>query len=178
MYTSETGIIDYKITFSRDRYQLPADYDRLKGDTMYNLNTGKEIRLVNEHEIRKDFKTTVVPAEPETYTVYGRSDKGSPLVHLNIPPDDMYIFQYEYQRNHPELRDDKTEILYPVRYHMFMVDTVKARLDRDSENKQQNVQVAQDALAERIRQEATPEPGSSRNRFTPDTGRRRLFRRR
>jgi hypothetical protein len=178
MYDTEGGANAYTITISRDRYQLPADYDRLKGDTLYNITTGKEMRLVNEHEVRKDFSTTVTPAEPETYTIYGLTSKGNPMLHLNIPADELYILSFDYQKNHPPLVGDKTEILYPVRYHMFMVDSVKARLDRDAENKQQAMQVANDALAERIRQEATPEPGSSRNRFTPSTGRPRLFRRR
>lgn len=164
-------------SLGRDQYQLPEDYDRYKGKIAQNLSTGTELDLVDENEVRKDFTEELTPQEPTAFTVFGVSPKGRRVLHLNFVPDDNYVIEITYQANHPELREDTDEVLYPPRLHLFLVDTIKARLDRDAENKAQAQQVANDALADRIRQESVPEPGSSRMQATPSY-RKANFRRR
>lgn len=168
------------VTFGRDIYQMPADYDRLTCSTLKNIHTGNEVTLVDSNTLRQEWitsGTSLTPAEPTKFTIEGSTSKNNKVIRFNRIPDAAYTFEYTYQREHPKLETDTTEILYPSRMHLAIIDTIAARLYRDVEDSAKYGQLAQEALNMRVRGEANPDPSDNRMQMSPDLGRTRAHRR-
>jgi hypothetical protein len=174
-WTDPTVGANGQVTIMRDTYHLPEDYDRMVSRSFRNQVDGTKVDLVGEDEI--EYQRTVIPqgslaGQPERVAIYGRSPSGLTTVVFDRAPNKAYLFDYEYQCNHPHIKYDTQDILYPERHGMHIIDQVVARLNRDVENAQNAMQTAQEALAERVRQGANPDSGNARLRFSPRTGRR------
>lgn len=163
------------VTFSRDIYHLPADYDRMVSKFLRNQANHTKVDIVGEDEIeynRVHIAQGVTVGAPEKVTIFGRSPSGFRTIIFDRIPDAQYTYDYEYQRAHPEIKYNSQEILYPERYMLGIIDQVVARLNRDVENVQQAALAAQEALIEKMKQGANPDSGNSRLQFSPHTGRR------
>jgi len=163
------------VVLSRDIYQLPADYDRIVSRFLRNSANGTKIDIVGEDEIehsRVNVSQGAIAGQPQRVTIYGRSPSGFRTIIFDRAPDQRYVFDFEYQRNHPLIEHNEQEIMFPDRYLLHLVDQVTARLNRDVENSQKAIQEAQDALMEKVRQGSNPDSGNARMKLTPYTGRK------
>lgn len=118
--------------------------------------------------------STLEPDSPERVYIGGEGPSGRQMMQFDQVPDNIEIYRYKYQINHPPLAYDDQLLKYPTRYHMAIIDTVVARLETGVDNKDKGG--AQKAMEEKIRQGANPSTSESRMRFRPK-GRRRARRR-
>ena len=150
----------------QDKYSLPSDLDRFLSGKILNMTTGTEIIEVDPTEMRAIKSRdglTLLQNEPENFTIHGLDSSGNKLIHFDKISDEEYALEYDYQMDHPELVADTTEILYPVKYVMYIADSVIAKLQRDVENSQVAVQTSQDSLKEAMR--VGSNPNNSRDRM-------------
>ena len=168
--TSFSGV-GTEIEFVRDSYQLPDDYDRLNTKKMYDRTNLVEIELVDDAKLDYIQSLGITPQPPKYFAIRGRTPAGNSMISFDSPPDDVYMYSFSYQRNHPELVKDSDEVLYPIRYNLALVDQIAARLNRDTEDQQKVIADAAAALAERVRQEANPDDGDRPLQMQPWTGR-------
>ena len=173
--------VSLKITVVRDIYQMPEDYDRLLSRELKNNSTGETVELVDVAEMRQEWLdrgTDILIEDPTKFTIDGTTPGGNRSIRFNTIAQRNYIYSYDYMMKHPPLLNDDTEIMYPSRMMLSIVDTVVARLNRDTENAAKGQQIAQEALMERVRGEATPESGEEARRIRPNYGITRRRRRR
>jgi hypothetical protein len=166
------------LTFGRDRYEVPRDFDRLRSDNLFNITTGDSyVEVVDEDELGMIMGSTLTPDSPTKVFLGGLSPSGKIMFNFDCVPDESELYRYKYQANHPELTLDATPILYPVRYHQAIVDLVVARLGRDMDNKALAQQQAGEALQEKVKQHSNPSTSETRLRLSPGGLRRKARRR-
>jgi len=152
-------------TVGQDIYPLPADFDRLLSGSLKNITTNTEVEEVTPTEmkaIKHRDGLKLVEEEPQHFCIYGLSDSGASLIHLDRISDASYNLEFEYQMKHPTLAADDDPILYPDKYMLSLADKVIAMLQRDKENSERAVMAANDALREDLAVGAHPDNSSDK----------------
>lgn len=172
--------ITSEVFIGQDTYELSAGYDRLLVEKLYNPVAQNWIQVVGASELavrRQELGLGLNIGEPTKCTIHGLSSDGKRRkVHFDVCPQLDYELDFTYQRKHPELVADSVDIAYPPKDLLYLLDMVKARLDRDSEVAQTAAQVASDALNARNKMQQNRESGTDPLRVVPQTlrhGRRR-----
>lgn len=166
---------DGHLYVGQDTYELPTDYDRFLVEKLYNSWEDSYAEVVGPQALsvtRQGYGLGLSIGIPTQCTVHGLNDAGTASkIHFDITPQENYLLNYAYQRKHPALTTDTTQIVYPDKNLMYIMDAVKYRLDRDTEVAQAAGAVANDALRERVRIQQNQESGSDPVRFAPRVGR-------
>ncbi len=171
-----------EIYIGQSTYDLPEDYDRMTVDKLFNPRADNYIAIVDSVEMgrrRSVLGLGLNIGEPEKCTIRGVNSSGTAQkIHFDYCASDNYSLEYSYQKKHPVLSTDTALIAYPPKDMLYILDMIKARLDRDSELSQTAGQLANEAMTARNKQQQNKESGSSSVQFTPDTGSMGRYRRR
>ena len=165
--------VEVDIDFARDTYHLPDNYDRMTSKRMYCRAAESYVDLVDDTELDMDREAGLLMQQPTKFSIRGRSPNGKPTMIFNFLPDDTYLYNYSYQKDHPALEHDDDEVLYPNRYSLAIIDQIVSRLNREVEDQQKSMADTAAALSEKVKQGANPDSGERRVRMTPWTGRAR-----
>lgn len=158
-------------TFTWDFASLPSDFDRNPTAEMFNMRLGAEVTETDNVTMRKtkrDAGTSLTLQTPQTYVIHGRDASGDKLVHFDYATGVVDSYSFEYQKRHPDLTANATEILYPERHMLYVFDSIMAKLRRDVEDSEKAQIAAQDALKEAIRVGSNPDQSRSRTRMRVD----------
>jgi hypothetical protein len=155
----------------QDTYDMPVDYDRMLTDEFIAPAINARVLLVGPRELTTQRRRNgygMSLGNPIKGTIHGLNSAGTAReLHLDSIPSESIELEYSYQKKHPELSTDTTQILYPVQDLLYIQDMVVARLQRDSELAQTAGQVAQDSLRDKARVQGVRDAGNERVRFTP-----------
>ena len=180
--SSDIAAEEFEVFIGQNQFELPTDYDRMTTEKLYNSRTDSFVSVVSAQEMgmrRQTLGLGLNIGKPEKCTISGINSAGTAQkIHFDTCAEDDYSLEFSYQKRHPELDANDTLIVYPDKDMLYILDMVKARLDRDSELSQTAGQLAAEALATRNKQQQNKESGSSTLRITPDTGKMGRYRRR
>jgi hypothetical protein len=172
------------VVVGQDTYELPTDYDRHLVEKFYNPVSNSYIEVVGPDELavmRQALGLSLNVGIPEKCTIRGLNATGTArVVHFDKCADTYYELDFQYQRQHPALVADTTDVLYPDNHFLYIKDMIKAILDRDNEMAQTSGQVAQEAIQNRLKVQQSGTSGSEALRINPEVrphGRRRRIRR-
>jgi len=170
------------VYIGQNAFDLPTDYDRMTTEKLYNAREDNYVEVVSAQEIgvrRQALGLGLNIGVPTKCTIGGVNATGTAKkVHFDTCAQDDYSLEFSYQTKHPELSTNATLIAYPVKDMLYILDMIKARIDRDNELSQTAAQLAAEAINTRNKQQQNRESGSSVLRMTPDTGSMGRYRRR
>lgn len=169
-------------TVAQDRYTLPTNFSELLSNQMTNLSIGGDIDEVDPTYMRKlktDLGLGMVTGPPQNFTIHGtNSENTARYLHFDYFPDNIYSFEYEYEKKHPALTTDETEILIPDHLFLAITDAIIARAERDLEQSTTASQRLMEADREMMKSRQSHRNGADIIRFRPGLRTRGQYRRR
>jgi len=169
------------IWIGQNTFELPTDFDRMLDTKFYNPIGDNYVALVPPRELNVQRQINglgLSVGTPIKCSIVGKNTAGTAFnVHFDKCFEAPTDLDFQYQRNHIAIASDDTAIIeYPDKDMLYILDMVKARLDRDNESSQNAGQSAAEALHSRNRTQQNHESGSEPVRMTPSicqSGRRR-----
>ena len=172
--------VENEVFIGQDTFEMPTNYDRMLDKKFYNPVGDNYITLVDPKELNVQRQTNGLGLSvgiPTKCAIHGMNTTGTAYkIHFDMAVQFNTDLDFQYLRKHDTLDADATLISYPDKDLLYIMDTVKARLDRDNEASQTAGQLAAEAMSERNKTQQNHESGNSAVRMTPfvrQTGRRR-----